>query len=211
MGKAKTYNKNCKHCKNDFIGVISRVYCSRNCFIKDTVTKNINSLGELFCAKCNQYKDPSLFHKSGGSKNEARGGKSYTCGNCHYAANKIRLKSFGENLERCIKKLAVGLNNKVRLKRFGKSNIDSNYLISLYKEQKGLCALSGIEMSYYVGQQGRLNNNISIDRIDNNIGYIEGNIQLVCFIVNIMKSNMDKEKLMYYCKSIIKNQEVVIL
>ena len=82
-------------------------------------------------------------------------------------------------------------------------NLDWEYLKFLYESQKGRCALSGVPMTHEVGK-GRVYTNISIDRIDPSRGYEEGNIQLVCVIVNIMKSGMSVEALINWCRLIAK-------
>lgn len=90
--------------------------------------------------------------------------------------------------------------------RSNKKNIDCNvdlqYLHELWDKQKGLCALSGIPMTYYF-DSGRVPTNLSVDRIDSSLGYIKGNIQLVCMAVNQMKSDLTVEQLKYFCKSIL--------
>lgn len=83
-----------------------------------------------------------------------------------------------------------------------RETLSTDYIHSLYVEQNGLCALSGVPMTHVVGE-GQVNTNISIDRIDSSVGYIEGNIQLVCRIVNTMKLNMPVEELRWWCQQII--------
>ena len=51
---------------------------------------------------------------------------------------------------------------------------------------------------------GRINTNISIDRIDSSVGYVRGNVQLVCDIVNRMKQNLSQEELYKWCNRILK-------
>ena len=63
-------------------------------------------------------------------------------------------------------------------------DIDYEYLINLYKEQKGLCAISQMPMVHHWGDPST----ISIDRIDSNKGYLKGNVHLVCQWINIAKN-----------------------
>lgn len=72
----------------------------------------------------------------------------------------------------------------------------------MYNSQKGLCALSGKEMTYFSGI-GRVPTNISIDRIDSSIGYEELNIQLVCIQANKMKAELLQNDLLDWCSNII--------
>lgn len=54
---------------------------------------------------------------------------------------------------------------------------------------------------------GRVPTNLSVDRIDSGLGYIKGNIQLVCMAANQMKSDLTIEQLKYFCKSILEYQK----
>lgn len=79
-----------------------------------------------------------------------------------------------------------------------------DFLISLWNKQKGLCAISGIPMTYTL-YEGRIPTNVSIDKIDPNGGYTMDNVQLVCSLVNVMKLNYPIETLLTFCESIISN------
>lgn len=69
-------------------------------------------------------------------------------------------------------------------------NIDRDYLVELFNSQEGKCKVTGITLKI---NKGRKYNSISVDRIDNTKGYIKGNIQIVCYGYNSMKSNHDIE------------------
>lgn len=84
-------------------------------------------------------------------------------------------------------------------KRYAKVSVD--YLMSLYNKQHGRCALSGREMTYIRGY-GRISTNISIDRIDSSKDYMEGNVQLVCARVNLMKGQFRQDDFVELCKDI---------
>ena len=76
----------------------------------------------------------------------------------------------------------------------------------MYYKQKGLCALSGVPLTHIRGN-GQCPTNISIDRIDSSKGYEIDNIQLVSYMVNIMKNKFTKEELVWWCKQIIKHHK----
>ena len=59
-------------------------------------------------------------------------------------------------------------------------------------------------MTYLAGH-GRKQTNISIDRINSSLGYIRGNVQLVCDAVNVMKSNSTEEELYQWSLMIVEN------
>ncbi len=46
---------------------------------------------------------------------------------------------------------------------------------------------------------------MSLDRKDSKVGYIDGNVQFVCVIVNLMKNTMTLEELKNWCKLIVEH------
>ncbi|KAM9957552.1 hypothetical protein ACTFIR_009659 [Dictyostelium discoideum] len=63
-------------------------------------------------------------------------------------------------------------------------NISKEYLSNLYKEQNGKCSLSGIIMLVgNVSEEVRVFK-MSLNRINNSLGYVKGNVELVCFGFN---------------------------
>ena len=72
-------------------------------------------------------------------------------------------------------------------------------LYNLYHTQLGLCALSGVEISWY---------DASLDRIDSNGKYEFTNVQWVHKKVNIMKHTMSDKELRNWCQLIIDHRSV---
>jgi hypothetical protein len=108
------------------------------------------------------------------------------------------------------KLLNLTTQSKYRSKTNGlEHNINRAYLRGLYHGQRGLCALSGKEMTI-IGERGSDDywNSISIDRIDSSLGYIEGNVQLVCTGVNYMKKDMTDEMFIDFCKGVVEHKHV---
>lgn len=87
-----------------------------------------------------------------------------------------------------------------------RKNLSIDYVMGIYESQEGKCALSG-ELMTYVRGQGNVPTNISIDRIDSSRGYVEGNIQLVCRAVNMIKNEWSQEDLISFCRKIIEVDE----
>jgi hypothetical protein len=98
-------------------------------------------------------------------------------------------------------------SRKRALKHGFNHNLDREYLVALYWEQKGKCAISGVEMEFQSGTRECKNpNRLSIDRIDNTKGYIKGNVRLVTHWVNNAKSTYGDDVLMEYSKKIAKKR-----
>lgn len=81
-------------------------------------------------------------------------------------------------------------------------------LVSMYKEQKGKCAVSGLPMTWEIevfkkaNADNRRGTNISIDRINSSKGYEPKNIRLVCEKVNQIKSSMNDVDLYFWSAQI---------
>jgi hypothetical protein len=76
--------------------------------------------------------------------------------------------------------------------------LTTEFLKKLWDKQEGKCNYSG----YPLGNIGDGFYSPSIDRIDNAIGYIESNVQWVCWGVNNMKCDTDEAFFLQTCKLI---------
>lgn len=92
-------------------------------------------------------------------------------------------------------------------------NFDIQYAEELLEKQKFKCAISGLEIivpEFYGAYRTNKHRNIaSLDRIDNNKGYIKGNVQWVHSDINIMKRHHPQEYFITLCNSITKHQKKV--
>jgi hypothetical protein len=52
---------------------------------------------------------------------------------------------------------------------------------------------------------GNHHTNISIDRFNNDLGYVKENIKLVCHVINMMKYTLSLEEVLYWCKIMAEN------
>ena len=91
-------------------------------------------------------------------------------------------------------------------KRAAKFNWDHNltipYLAKLWFKQKGRCALTGIMLEYESGDpQSKNPYRTSVDRIDNNRGYVQGNVRLLTHWANNAKSTWPDEIFIKFVKS----------
>lgn len=81
------------------------------------------------------------------------------------------------------------LNNNAKERK----ELSVEYLMRLFKKQKGRCALSGVTLTKTVGV-GPVTSNASIDRKKPDGKYTKRNVRLVCVFVNSFRGNvLDKE------------------
>ena len=125
---------------------------------------------------------------------------------CSECDTKRLQASTHQNYINYIKARMRDMHNRAKKKEHEVSDeLDVEFLLGIYQEQQGLCAISGLPLTWgYEGQEhansgDRRGTNISIDRIDSSRGYVPGNVRLVCDRVNRIKSNMDDTDLYFWC------------
>ncbi len=88
------------------------------------------------------------------------------------------------------------------LRRSGRGQLTRQFIVDLYHTQRGLCAITGVAMTWTAGE-GHLAANISIDRIAAKGEYIPGNVRLVCHVVNLMRRDMGDDKFLLWCGLVV--------
>lgn len=158
---------------------------------------------ERRCKGCNLLLPYSEFRKRTGetAEKERRIGEPY--GKCKSCNRKDRIAMANGNIDYQLKHLCWAAGRRIRRKH-DKSQLNYGLLRSIYDKQEGRCAISGVKMTAIRGR-GKVYTNISIDRIDSNIGYTPDNIQLVCTIINAMKNTMTEADLLWWCRQIADN------
>jgi hypothetical protein len=147
--------------------------------------------------------------------------KCHNCGKTNFKTKRQSLRSgrtgsCGCSKDRYVK--TTGKNNKqftgyedirgqffAHIKRHAESRnlkflITIQYAWDLYEQQKRKCALSGLPIIFGVNGGGKTT--ASLDRIDSELGYVEGNVQWVHKFVNKMKWNIPQKEFVELCKSI---------
>lgn len=133
------------------------------------------------------------------TKQELTTGKRNRCDSCG------KKKRFGERVDN------ISINFFHNYKRNATSrgidfNVTLEYVATLFRNQKGKCALSGldiiIEGTPWKGQTG------SLDRIDPKKGYVEGNVQWVHKMVNELKWDLQQEEFFAIVKQIYEYKQL---
>ena len=77
-------------------------------------------------------------------------------------------------------------------------DIDANYIYELWKTQNNKCIYTNEDFVIEKNHNG----NLSIDKIVPDLGYVKGNLQLVCWAVNRAKGDLSHEVFLKMCEII---------
>lgn len=69
------------------------------------------------------------------------------------------------------------------------------------------CAISGLDIYLPKSKKDPVSQTASLDRIDSKKPYIEGNVQWVHKIINVMKQSLSDEEFIQYCRTVAKYQD----
>jgi hypothetical protein len=163
----------------------------------------------LLCLKCKIYNPIEDFSKQ--ANNFHRVGRKSRCKKCIDAQTLKRKQTARGHLT--IRRLLLerwhAIKDRVKKQKIT-LDFQYDFLLELWEKQNGKCAISGIDMTYKMGF-GRTPTNVSVDRINSNIGYDKNNIQLVCMAVNQMKNDLDINQLLFFCNKIIEHTQIAPL
>jgi hypothetical protein len=82
-------------------------------------------------------------------------------------------------------------------------DIDVDYINFLFEKQKGRCFWFGVELlPSHIKKHPQ---QPSLDRLDNNLGYVKGNVVLACYSANIGRNETDKDTWINFLKLINPN------
>jgi hypothetical protein len=103
-------------------------------------------------------------------------------------------------------RFALAISRSVCLKRRKTNNpVSIDDLVQIWTDQGGLCALSGLRMTW---GRGKIEpTSISLDRIDCDLAYEKGNVRLVCHHVNAFRGRMSDAEMLAMAKAIVAHME----
>jgi hypothetical protein len=132
--------------------------------------------------------------------------KKYVSQNSHI------IKQYSNNRKDEYSPFRYHLNNaKNRVIKYNEEfNLDLPYLKEIWHMQNGKCAVTGIDLNvkFIHTKNQRTDKNpyqASLDRIDNNKGYIKGNVRFVCLMFNIARNNFSDTDVLEFCKRVTQN------
>jgi hypothetical protein len=94
-----------------------------------------------------------------------------------------------------------------RKKGYG-CDLTVEHLKLLWEQQKGICPLTGWKLILPKNTRKawaeKSTYNASLDRIDNNKGYMQGNVRFISFMANIARQSFTDEQLIEFCNAVSK-------
>lgn len=85
-------------------------------------------------------------------------------------------------------------------------SLTREYGESLFKQQQGVCALSGISLRFARRRRTR-DTTASLDRIDSRVGYAVGNVQWVDKRINMMKQTLSSSEFVALCRAVSEHNQ----
>lgn len=99
--------------------------------------------------------------------------------------------------------------NKARSRsknRGEETDLDVKYLKEIWENQNGICPYTGIKMEISRTSQDedikKTPTKASLDRINPNEGYIKGNVEFVCYCINVAKNDFTKKEVLDFINKI---------
>lgn len=173
------------------------------------------------CSSCGVLKNINDFHK----RKSAKDGFRCECKDCRKAADKIRYERDKDKILLKQKEYEstrrLDPNHALKVKAWGKNHYLNNplkYILARCRNRAKVYDLDfDLELSDIVvpetcpilhiplrkGDGKPESNSPSVDRIDNNKGYVKGNIQIISQLANTMKNSATPEQLLLFAKWII--------
>lgn len=119
------------------------------------------------------------------------------CKSCCKKGNKRSLAKKYSNFEGRITTFLRTCNTSAK-KRNQEFALTRQDFLDMWEKQNGICAYSGIPMAL----EPNTLKSVSVERVNNDIGYIPENTVLVTNAINKMKSNMKGEDFFEFCKQV---------
>lgn len=155
----------------------------------------------LLCSRCNNLYPFSEFREvSNASNGRTLNGRRYFywCRQCEKKYAKCRRKRIKED---DYLKFIYTSRIKQRQKLFLGDLIEFERLEELWTQQAGLCYWTLIPMIRHLSRRDALS--VSVDRLDNAVGYKDGNVVLCCQFINVARQVQSPDEFSKYLENFI--------
>lgn len=125
--------------------------------------------------------------------------KKHSTGNSKFLVPNNRFDEFS-----CFRYFLNKTRSKGSINRYGVGNLTLEYLKNLWEKQSGICPYTDKKMILPLTTQDKHVKGTpikaSLDRIDPNQGYIQGNVEFVCLAVNYAKNHFSRQEMLDFFK-----------
>ncbi len=180
-------------------------YCKTCHLIKDRerIERKVARGDPMRCSVCCEEKPPAEFALT---KGRPRKQKCAGCINKQKYQARIRQANDSGTTVHGILRTSPGFwaNQLIRNARVrGKYEVavTPEDLREIYTKTDGHCPITNVKMTINTDRP----DSVSLDRINNNLGYTADNVRLVCRWVNIAKFTMTDAELMDWCRAVLTN------
>jgi len=147
------------------------------------------------CSKCKEIKPLSESR----TRKHSKTGKPYKCSYCVSCKSKQAIERHYSNFkdEKTFFEFKQNKIKSTSKRRNLEFNLSPGILFELFEKQQRKCFYSDKPLIVYKGERENqdLGKFISVDRLDNSKGYVDGNVCLCLNRVNSIKSNLSDEEL----------------
>lgn len=173
----------------------------------------------LTCEECGGVFERSMKEHTRNSKKRRNAFCNRSCSKTYTNKNEMSLstrKKCGEHIRQYSGNRQDGLSpfryfiTKSKSKdrsHYGEPNITAEYLKTLWNQQQGKCSYTNIQMilprNTVEYQTGKTPIRASLDRIDSNKGYVIGNVEFVCYAINMAKNSFTCNEMKEFLRLIV--------
>jgi hypothetical protein len=151
--------------------------------------------GFRFCSNCHESYPATGEHFF--RHKERKDGLHSWCKSCCKEGNKRSIEKKYSTFEGRITTFLRTCKESAK-KRNQEFSLERQDFLEMWDEQQGLCVYTGLPMEL----QPNTLFSVSVERVDNSVGYTKNNTVLVTNAVNRMKSNMEGEDFFHFCKCV---------
>jgi hypothetical protein len=106
------------------------------------------------------------------------------------------------NVEGWIHRAMKDINDRIKKKKLGPTDIDMDYIRELYRDCGGFCTMTNVKLKVHTIRD-RHGNTPSIDRIDSNLGYVRGNVRITSWDFNNKKGEDKDDQFITFSRNFI--------
>ena len=144
------------------------------------------------CTHCNKIKKESEFHKS--NRTNRRKKVRSDCKVCHAKYRKIFLATEGGFMKKLFYSIQERCRKAQRTSRIFKTDFTKEEFLQMWEDHKkkyGMkCVFTGVIMDFIKSPKQVRGNQVSVDRLDNDLDYTKNNIIFCSSKANFMKASV---------------------